>query len=128
MPAASHSDTESSATIVERSFHAKLPVAPQLAELSASLQQHEGILAVIPNPTDSQVRIRYDVRHWDFTQIQALLTQLGATAHTGLWQRWRSGWFVNMDNNIRDNARHHPVCCSKPPVVSVRHKDRQSSK
>jgi len=102
-------------TVVERSFHTTVPDALRLTDFIPYMMQKRGVLAVKPEPDHATVRVRYDVRHLNFADIQDLLAQSGAPALQGYCQRWRSGWFVNLDTNIRDNAAHRPVCCSKPP-------------
>lgn len=102
-------------TIVERVFHTTVPDAFDLPDFIPYLKRHKGIVGVNPERGHATVRVRYDVRHLDFAGVQYLLAQAGAPAQQGYCQRWRSGWFVNLDTNIRENASHRPVCCSKPP-------------
>jgi hypothetical protein len=102
-------------TIVERSFQTTVPDAFDLPDFVSYLKRHKGVEGVTPDRGRATVRIRYDVRRLNFADVQDLLAQAGAPALQGYCQRWRSGWFVNLDTNIRDNAAHRPVCCSKPP-------------
>ena len=102
-------------TIVERVFQTTVPDALDLPDFIPYLERHKGIVGVTPDRGRATVHVRYDVRHLNFAEVQYLLAQAGAPALQGYFQRLRSGWFVNMDTNVRDNAAHRPVCCSKPP-------------
>ena len=102
-------------TIVERVFQTIVPDALDLPDFIPYLERHKGIVGVTPDRGRATVHVRYDVRHLNFAEVQYLLAQAGAPSLQGYCQRWRSGWFVNLDTNIRDNAAHRPVCCSKPP-------------
>ena len=110
-----HGNGKTAETIVERSFQTTVPDALELPDFIPYLKRQKGILGVTPERGRATVRVRYDVRHLNFADVQYLLAQAGAPARQGYCERWRSGWFVNLDTNIRDNAAHRPVCCSRPP-------------
>lgn len=111
-----HNDSLKSVdTIVERSFQTTVADALDLPDFIPYLKRHKGIVGVTPERGRATVRVRYDVRHLNFSDVQSLLGQAGAPARQGYCERWRSGWLVNLDINIRDNAAHRPVCCSRPP-------------
>ena len=105
-----------STTIVERCFKTTVPNALGLPDFDQQLERQSGILAAVSDRDQGVVRVRYDVFQLNFSDVQNRLAQLGAPPPTGLWQRWRRGWFVNVDTNIKDNALHVPTCCSRPPA------------
>lgn len=107
-------------TIVERSFQTTVPDALELPDFQSYLEKNPGVLAVAPDVGHGSVRVRYDVRQLNFAAVQDLLAQAGAPGPQGIWQRWRAEWYVNLDSNMRDNARHQSACCSRPPPGSGR--------
>ena len=111
-------------TIVERVFQVTVPDALALPDFVSYLTAKQGILDVVPDTVQRSVRVRYDVRHVDFAGVQAMLNQAGAASPQGLWQRLRTEWLVNLDNNLRDNASSHPACCSRPPAGAGGRKPR----
>ena len=106
---------DQSETIVERSFQTTVPNALELPDFISHVEKNEGVLAVDPDARHASVRVRYDVRQLNFDAVQDLLTQAGAPGPQGLWQRWRTEWYANLDSNIRDNASRQSACCSRPP-------------
>lgn len=117
-------DSGDMSTIVERVFQVTVPDALELPDFVPYLTAKQGILDVVPDTVQRSVRVRYDVRHVDFAGVQAMLNQAGAALPEGLWQRLRTEWLVNLDNNLRDNASSHPACCSRPPAGAGGHRPR----
>ena len=103
------------ATIVERTFPIAILDALDLPDFIPYLTKRQGILAVVPDPEHRMVRVRYDVRRFNFAEVQTLLDLAGTSRREGLWQRWRTAWFANLDATMRDNAEHQPACCSRLP-------------
>ena len=100
---------------VERSFPVNPVDAPALGNAIEALGRLDGVLAAEPLGQHSGVRLTYDVRRLNAAQVLEQLRALGVRPGSGLWQRWRMSWAMMVDRNIRDNAAHHPACCSKPP-------------
>jgi hypothetical protein len=121
-------DSADMSTIVERVFQVTVPDALELPDFVPYLTVKQGILDVVPDTVQRSVRVRYDVRHVDFGGVQAMLNQAGAALPEGLWQRLRTEWLVNLDNNLRDNALSHPACCSRPPAGAGGHKPRGTAR
>ena len=117
-------DSGDMSTIVERVFQVTVPDALELPDFVPYLTAKQGILDVVPDTVQRSVRVRYDLRHVDFAGVQAMLNQAGAALPEGLWQRLRTEWLVNLDNNLRDNASSHPACCSRPPAGAGGHRPR----
>ena len=111
-------------TIVERWFQVTVPDALELPDFVPYLTAKQGILDVVPNAVQRSVCVRYDVRRVVFAEVQAMLNQAGAASPQGLWQRLRTEWLVNLDNNLRDNVSSHPACCSRPPAGAGGRKPR----
>jgi len=63
-----------------------------------------------------RLRITYDVNHTGWALLRERLQVVGASAQSGLLARWRDGWCEFIEQNMRDNLRHTPACCSKPPA------------
>jgi len=105
---------------VERSFPVNPVDAPALGDAIEALGRVDGVLAAEPLGQRSGVLLTYDVRRLNAAQVLEQLRALGVRPAGGLWQRWRMSWATMVDRNIRDNAAHHPACCSKPPRGQAR--------
>lgn len=110
--------SEEEQAIVERVFQVIFPDALELPDFVPYLTAKQGILDVVPNPAQCSVRVRYNVMHVDYAGVQAMLRQAGAVEPEGLWERLRTEWLVNLDNNLRDTVTRQPACCSRPPAAA----------
>lgn len=86
-----------------------LPVA------SEALRELPGVDKV-EQMTPQRLRITYDVTHTDWATLRERLQAVSAYSQTGLLARWRDGWRELLEQNMRDNLRHKPACCSKAPA------------
>lgn len=66
--------------------------------------------------TPQRLRITYDVNQTGWAVLCERLQEAGVYAQTGLLARWRDNWREFIEQNMRDNLRHTPACCSKPPA------------
>ena len=62
----------------------------------------------------------YDGSKLDIDQILEILVAANLTLKTGWWATRTLNHYRFIDQNVRDNAKHVPVCCSKPPPEVAR--------
>lgn len=67
------------------------------------------------NASTGRLDIAYDATHLDLEQVYEILRKHDSGLERGWWNRFKDKWYRFTDQNIRDNARHIPNCCSKPP-------------
>jgi len=78
------------------------------------LRQAEGVETVEPTGP-RRLRLTYDVSRTGWSTLREDLRGIGAYSPTGLLARWRNAWREFREQNVRENLRHTPACCSKPP-------------
>jgi hypothetical protein len=97
-------------------FVVKLKVTAETSKIaSETLREIKGVDKV-ELITPQRLRITYDVNHTGWATLRERLQAVGAYPQSGLLVRWRDGWREFIEQNMRDNLRHTPACCSKPPV------------
>lgn len=119
MSRASISDDDA-LTRVSRTFRLENPNVTAQNELKHALEHQSGVVRVEPTAKADRVRVTYDVEQLDATAVGDLLEAAGAALHASRWQKLRIAWCSTLDGNQRDNANHHPACCSKPPAPGRR--------
>lgn len=93
----------------------KVSVPPdKLQAASDTLRDSEGV-ALVERVAPQRLRVTYDINHTGWAVLRERLQAIGAYSQTGLLVRWRDGWREFQEENIRDNLRHKPACCSEPP-------------
>lgn len=93
--------------------------ATAMQSASDVLQGIEGVDAV-EQTAPQKLRITYDVTRTGWSALLEQLKGVGAYNQSGVLARWRDGWRDFAEQNMRDNLRHQPACCSKPPVGAGR--------
>ena len=63
----------------------------------------------------STIKIAYDASHHDIDEIIGIIAKHGAGVSADRWNKWKLGWDRQVDQNIKDNAKHEPYCCKKLP-------------
>jgi len=96
----------------------KLDSASLEAAMGA-LQGVEGIDA-LEQVGPQRLRITYDVTRTGWGALLEKLKAADAEPAGGLFARWRNDWRDFQEQNMRDNLRHQPACCSKPPAGAGR--------
>lgn len=67
---------------------------------------HEPVLAV-----------SYDASKRSLTELEGIVGEHGGRIAGDWWTRLKLRWYRFTDTNVRDNARHVPHCCNKPPAA-----------
>lgn len=86
---------------------------------SETLRVIEGVDAV-EQTAPQKLRVTYDVTRTGWIALCEQLKSIGAYSQSGMMARWRDGWRDFQEQNMRDNLRYQPACCSKPPVGAGR--------
>lgn len=61
------------------------------------------------------MKVSYDA---SLTDMDSLLKTLGiynVFPYSGWWTRYKLKWDRQVDLNIKNNVKHQPHCCNKPP-------------
>lgn len=74
-----------------------------------------GIDSVAIDPQTRQLDIAYDASVLNIDDIEAVFTRNGVAFAHGWWNRTKLEHYRFVDQNVRDNAKADPHCCSKPP-------------
>jgi hypothetical protein len=94
----------------------KLKISAETSQVAGeALRQIKGV-GKVEQITPHRLRITYDVNQTGWAMLRERLQETGAYAQAGLLARWRDGWREIIEQNMRDNLRHTPACCSKPPA------------
>lgn len=70
----------------------------------------------VERKSPQKLRIIYDVTHTDWATLRERLQGVGAHTQTSMLSSWRDAWREFLEQNMRDNLRHKPACCSKAPA------------
>lgn len=93
--------------------------AAAMQSASEALQGIDGVDAV-EQTAPHKLRVTYDVTRTGWIALCERLKAAGAYGQSGMLARWRDGWRDFEEQNMRENLRHQPACCSKPPVGAGR--------
>lgn len=63
----------------------------------------------------SVIKIAYDASHHDIDEMIGVIRKHEADVSEDWWNQWKLRWDRQIDQNIQDNANHHPHCCNKLP-------------
>jgi len=77
---------------------------------------------VVEQTAPRRLRITYHFNRIGWGTLCEHMKSSGAYQQGGMLSRLRDGWRDFMEENMRDNLRHQPACCSKPPVGAGRRK------
>ena len=67
------------------------------------------------NVKKQALKLAYDASHHNIDDMIGIIEQHGATVKKTWWSRVKLSWQRQIDQNIKDNAKHQPHCCSKSP-------------
>ncbi|MBM6550205.1 hypothetical protein [Marinomonas ostreistagni] len=83
--------------------------------IKASLSALEALDKFECKPEQGIIAFRYDASQVHLEDCFRVLEALDIKLHNTWWWRWRAKLALQLDANIRANARHVPHCCGKPP-------------
>lgn len=103
------------AFLVTRTLKLKGLEDRSITDIETDIASIRGVDCISLNQNRRLLRVAYDA---SVTSIDRILDQLsihGINIDNGWWNRFKLGWDRQIDQNVRDNAKHVPHCCSKPP-------------
>jgi hypothetical protein len=92
------------------------------AKIISEIDEAVGIENVTLDIKDGLLHVAYDVTHINLDAIKLVVVEHGAELSGGWWSHFKEGYYKFVDQNMKDNIKHKPSCCSRPPPGSTKHK------
>jgi hypothetical protein len=92
------------------------------AKIISEIDEALGIENVTLDIKDGLLHIAYDVTNIDLDIIKRVVVKHGAELSGGWWNNFKAGYYKFVDQNMIENIKHKPSCCSRPPARSTKHK------
>jgi hypothetical protein len=92
------------------------------AKIITEIDEAFGIENVTLDIKDGLLQIAYDVTHINLDIIKRLVVKHGAEFYGGWLNNFKQGYYKFVDQNMIENSKHKPSCCSRPPARSTKHK------
>lgn len=88
------------------------PLVVQLSELA-----EVDAVSITRSGNKTLLNIAYDasLRPKPLDDIRQALAAMGVSIAAGWWTHFKQRYYEFTDQNVYDNARHQPHCCSKAP-------------
>ena len=83
--------------------------------ISAGIDALVGVDGVWIDVDKSTLQVAYDASHLDIEALLGLVRQHGADVSQDWWNQFKLSWDRQIDQNIKNNAKHEPHCCNKMP-------------
>lgn len=84
------------------------------AQLTAKIDETFGVDMV--SIEADILNVAYDATHCDIDGIEAIIKQHDADISHDWWTNIKHGYYQFVDENVKDNAKHDPLCCNRPPT------------
>ncbi|SBS33862.1 hypothetical protein MSP8886_02874 [Marinomonas spartinae] len=78
-------------------------------------QEADGVQCLSILLKKQKIQIHYDVKLVDLNTILEAMTASRIMVDNSWLNRWRLNTLRQVEQNVRDNIRHVPHCCGKPP-------------
>lgn len=85
----------------------------ELAKLE--VESLRGVDMVGLSVKSGRLSVSYDASITSISAILDILQSHDIKPVSDWWNRLKLSWDKQIDQNVRDNAKHVPHCCSKPP-------------
>jgi len=92
------------------------------AKIISEIDEAMGVDNVTIDIKDGLLHIAYDVTHLNLDAIKLIVHKHGAEFSESWWNHFKEGYYKFIDQNMIDNIKHKPTCCSRPPPGSTKHK------
>lgn len=92
------------------------------AKIISEIDEAVGIESVTLDIKDGLLHIAYDVTHINLDAIKLVVVKHGAELSGGWWNHFKESYYKFVEQNMKDNLKHKPSCCSRPPPGSTKHK------
>ncbi len=83
--------------------------------IAQEIGQLLGVDTVTLNSETRRLDIAYDASQLSIEQVEEIVRKHGSDLDHSWWTHFKEGWYSFTDQNVRDNAKHEPWCCSKVP-------------
>ncbi|PKG80812.1 hypothetical protein CXF85_22150 [Colwellia sp. 75C3] len=92
--------------------------------LMEDIDHQFGIDEISYNSTDACLYLAYDATNINLEGIEDIIKKHGADIHNDWWTHTKEQYYKFVDQNVKDNAKHVPWSCHKPPSGAVKkHKE-----
>lgn len=88
----------------------------ELVALTTEIESLKGIDQIEFDVERGLMKASYDASITNIDIILETLKQHSIEPSKGWWNRYKLDWDRQIDQNVRENAKHEPHCCSKPPA------------
>lgn len=92
--------------------------AYHLSPLLGKLEKLYGVETVLFDKAGKRLTVSYDASHCQFHFIKRMIESHNFTLARDWWSCLTASYYSFVDQNIKDNANHEPICCNKPPSGS----------
>ncbi len=89
-----------------------------LNQAIGELKNLSGVDTVSFDYKSKQLKVAYDATHCQFHSVRSVIEQHRLSLAENWWSRVKAGYYSFVDRNIKDNAKHEPICCNKIPPGS----------
>jgi hypothetical protein len=110
-----HNTGINEAFLVKRNLKLTGLTEQKIEEFIPEIQVIRGIDTVEFDATRERIRVSYDASVTSIDSILKILKQHSVEPKNGWWNQFKLDWNRQIDQNVSDNAKHVPHCCSKPP-------------
>ncbi|WP_114327423.1 cation transporter [Candidatus Colwellia aromaticivorans] len=67
------------------------------------------------NTSEATIYLVYDATNINLEGIEEIIKKHGADIHNDWWTHTKDEYYKFVDQNVKDNAKHVPWSCHKPP-------------
>ncbi|WP_415224903.1 cation transporter [Psychromonas sp.] len=85
------------------------------AKIISEIDAAFGIDNVTLDIKDGLLQMAYDVTHLNLDAIELIVRKHGADISSSWWNHLKEGYYKFVDQNMLENIKHKPSCCSRPP-------------
>lgn len=89
-------------------------------KIVSEIDEALGINSVMLDIKDGLLHIAYDVTHINLELIKRVVVKHGAELSGGWWNHFKEGYYKFVDQNMQENIKHKPSCCSRAPAGSMK--------
>ena len=66
------------------------------------------------------LNLAYDASKVCIDGVEEILKRNGIAVSHDWWTKFKEGYYRFVDENVRDNSKHEPLSCHKPPPTSTK--------
>jgi len=92
------------------------------AKIISEIGQAVGVDNLTLDIKNGLLHIAYDVTQINIDAIKLVVCKHDAEFSESWWNHLKESYYKFVDQNMLDNIKHKPSCCSRPPPGSTKHK------